>query len=120
MKHFTYLFIDFGAVLIPFLFSFHPKLRFNREWKYFFPALAVGSGIFLIWDIIYTAIGVWHFNSEYLCGISFLGLPLEEILFLSVFLTPVSSPIIVLKYFSMTDGMATGKSHFHLFFLCCY
>jgi lycopene cyclase domain-containing protein len=36
---------------------------------------------FLIWDVIFTQIGVWGFNPAYHGNIVILGLPLEEILF---------------------------------------
>jgi len=37
--------------------------------------------VFIPWDIIKTAIGVWGFNPDYLSGIMFFNLPLEEVLF---------------------------------------
>jgi lycopene cyclase domain-containing protein len=35
----------------------------------------------VIWDVIFTNLGIWGFNPEYVLGIYFFGLPLEEILF---------------------------------------
>lgn len=81
MIKFTYLLIDLGAFLIPFIFSFHSKLNFYKEWKYFFPALLIGAGIFIAWDIYFTKEGVWGFNEKYLIGVSLYNLPIEEILF---------------------------------------
>ena len=80
MKY-TYLLINFFAVIVPFIFSFHPRIRFNKTWKAFFPSVIICSVIFLIWDYYFTAWGVWGFNEDYLTGIYILNLPLEEILF---------------------------------------
>lgn len=44
-------------------------------------ALLAVSVPFLIWDIIFTWIGVWGFNDAYLTGIEIFLLPLEEWLF---------------------------------------
>lgn len=77
----TYLWIDLGAVLFPFLFSFHPRLRFYRQWWAFWPAVAVMMSLFVPWDVLFTRRGVWSFGQEHLCGTAWLGLPLEEWLF---------------------------------------
>lgn len=80
MKY-TYLLIDFLTIIIPFIFSFHPRIRFDKKWKYFFPAVVLVAIIFIIWDDIFTSMGVWQFNNDYLLGIYLFNLPLEEILF---------------------------------------
>jgi lycopene cyclase domain-containing protein len=76
-----YLFLDLASVSIPFLFSFHPRLRFYQTWKTFFPAMAISASLFIIWDIVFTRMGIWGFNPVYLQGIYLKGLPLEEYLF---------------------------------------
>ncbi|MCT4581812.1 MAG: lycopene cyclase domain-containing protein [Flavobacteriales bacterium] len=78
---YTYLLLNLGSLSVPFLFSFHPKLLFYKEWKRFFPALLFVAFIFIVWDIYFTSIGVWGFNKEYLIGVSIFNLPLEEVLF---------------------------------------
>lgn len=78
---YTYLIIDIGCILIPFLCSFYKKHAFYKEWKYFFIS-CLGVGIFfLIWDEIFTKLGFWGFNPTYLTGVYLGHLPLEEILF---------------------------------------
>jgi len=81
VKPYTYLIIDIGCVLVPFIASFYPKRAFYKEWKAFFPANLIVASIFLIWDYYFTEMGVWGFNSDYLTGIYLANLPLEEVLF---------------------------------------
>ena len=80
MKY-TYLLINFFTIIVPFLFSFHPKLQFHKTWKAFFPAVFISGLLFIVWDIYFTDLGVWGFNPDYLVGIYLFNLPLEEILF---------------------------------------
>ena len=76
-----YLLVVFFTVLVPFLFSFHPKIKFYKTWKAFFPAVFIVAAIFIIWDILFTELGVWNFNPGYVTGIYLYNLPLEELLF---------------------------------------
>lgn len=43
--------------------------------------MLVTGTFFLFWDVLFTMKGVWSFNSHYIIGIAFFGLPLEEMLF---------------------------------------
>jgi lycopene cyclase domain-containing protein len=43
--------------------------------------MAITGLVFLFWDVLFTIKGVWSFNPQYITGIKFLQLPLEEILF---------------------------------------
>jgi len=78
---FTYLMVDLGTILVPFLFSFHPKLRFDKTFKAYWTANGIAALIFIIWDAAFTAKGIWGFNDDYILGWRIYGLPLEEILF---------------------------------------
>ncbi len=80
MKY-LYLLVDFFTIIIPFIFSFHPKLKFHKTWKAFFPAVFITGLYFILWDMYYTHLGVWGFNEQYLTGINIFNLPIEEILF---------------------------------------
>lgn len=76
-----YLLVDFFTIIIPLLFSFHPKIKFYKTWKQFFIASGIVAIIFISWDAVFTFAGVWKFNPKYITGIYFLKLPVEEILF---------------------------------------
>ena len=78
---YTYLAIDLASIVVPFVFSFHPKLRFYRQWGALLPALLIPGLLFICWDVLFTARGVWGFNPKYISGIYLFNLPLEEILF---------------------------------------
>lgn len=78
---YTYLIIDLGCIIIPFLFSFYSKHAFYKEWKYFFSSCILVGMFFLIWDEIFTQSGFWGFNPDYLTGIYIGQLPIEELLF---------------------------------------
>ena len=69
------------SFIIPFIFSFNSKIKFN---KYFFPlfiTLLVSAIPFILWDIYFTYLGVWGFNAEYHSHIFLINLPVEESLF---------------------------------------
>lgn len=76
-----YLWLDLGSLALPLLFSFHPKIKFYKRWPIVLPGILVMALVFIPWDIYFTAQGFWGFNSNYLSGIQWLGLPIEEWLF---------------------------------------
>lgn len=76
-----YFWINLLSISIPFIVSFNKRLKFHHEWKYLFPAILFTMVVFIPWDIIKTGIGVWGFNPDYLQGIYFFNLPIEELVF---------------------------------------
>ncbi len=80
-EHYTYLLVDLCCIIVPFLFSFHPKINFYKQWRFFWLPCLVTAFIFLVWDVLFTREGVWSFNRGYVCGLYFCSLPLEEYLF---------------------------------------
>ncbi|RPI37726.1 MAG: lycopene cyclase domain-containing protein [Methanoregulaceae archaeon] len=77
----TYLLIDFLIIILPLIVSFFPDLSYYKKFPYVLVSIFAGGLFFVSWDIIATLRGDWSFNPEYVMGISFAGLPLEELLF---------------------------------------
>ena len=75
---FLYLLLNLGVISIPLLYSFEKKMRFIKDYKVVFLSLTIVSTVFLIWDAIFTANGVWGFNSSYHLNILLFGMPFEE------------------------------------------
>lgn len=79
---YLYLLVDLASFTVPFLFSFEKKwLHFIGRWKCILAGLLSMFVFFIIWDILFTRMGIWGFNDRYISGIKFKGLPLEEFLF---------------------------------------
>lgn len=92
----TYLVLDLISISFPLLYSFHTKMKLIQWWKYIFIAISLTAFLFISWDIFFTKHHVWGFNSDYILGIYFLHLPLEEWLFF--WMIPYASLFI---YFSL-------------------
>jgi lycopene cyclase domain-containing protein len=79
-----YLILDIITIFFPFVLSFDKKVAFYKTWPAVFPAILLIGIPFLIWDIIFTKMGVWGFNPDYLVGWELYNLPIEEVLFFIV------------------------------------
>ncbi|MDB4678155.1 lycopene cyclase domain-containing protein [bacterium] len=77
----TYLIINLLTIFVPMLRSFEQRINMVNKWKALFPAIFIVGFIFILWDILFTQMGVWGFTEEHLIGINLFGLPLEEMLF---------------------------------------
>ncbi len=84
MKHYTYLLLDLGTILFPLILSFDKKVFFYKYWKATFAGILATAILFITWDSLFTQLGIWSFNEEYIIGYSFLNLPIEEWLFFIV------------------------------------
>lgn len=78
---YLYLLLNLGSLSVPFLFSFHPKLKFYKLWKPLFTGIIISMLIFIPWDVIFTKQGIWGFNETYFLGTKLFYLPIEEWLF---------------------------------------
>lgn len=79
-----YLWLNLLSLAGPLLLSFDKKVAFYKLWPHLFIGILVGAAVFIPWDSWFTSIGVWSFNYQYLIGIQWLNLPLEEWLFFLV------------------------------------
>jgi lycopene cyclase domain-containing protein len=78
---YTYILINFFTVIICFLASFDRRIQFHRLFGTFLLSSTVVALPFIGWDIWFTKIGVWRFDTKYTLDIVIAGLPLEEWLF---------------------------------------
>ena len=77
----TYLLVLASSVFLPILFSFHKRIQFHKKATHVFKSIFLCSTVFIVWDVIYTEMGVWGFSPKHHLDVLFAGLPLEEILF---------------------------------------
>jgi lycopene cyclase domain-containing protein len=79
--NYLYLLLNLGSLSVPFLFSFHPKLKFYNYWKPLCIGMFISMLIFIPWDVFFTMNKIWGFNSNYFLGFKLFSLPIEEWLF---------------------------------------
>lgn len=78
---YTYLILNLACIFFPFILSFDKKIAYYKLWKPLFIGILISAAFFIIWDILFTKLGVWSFNPTYIIGIYIFNLPIEEILF---------------------------------------
>ncbi|AXP81911.1 hypothetical protein CJ739_2845 [Mariniflexile rhizosphaerae] len=78
---YLYLLLNLGSLSVPFIYSFHPKLKFYNHWKSLGIGILISMLIFIPWDVFFTQHGIWGFNPNYFLGIKLVNLPIEEWLF---------------------------------------
>jgi lycopene cyclase domain-containing protein len=76
-----YLLLNIGSVSVPFLYSFHPRLKLHKRFLWIFISILLTMLIFIPWDVIFTMNGIWGFNDTYFLGVKLFSLPIEEWLF---------------------------------------
>ena len=76
-----YLAINAFTISFPLLRSFEKRIQYYKKWYALFPAIIITGIFFIVWDVIFTKNGIWGFNDDYLVGLRFFHLPIEEWLF---------------------------------------
>jgi lycopene cyclase domain-containing protein len=82
MSYYGYILLF--SFLGPLCLSFDKKVAYYKKIPRLIIPLILVSGLFLVWDQWFTVNGIWGFNPEYVSGIYFGKLPLEEVLFFAV------------------------------------
>lgn len=118
--NYIYLLINVAVIFFPLILSFDKRVHFFSKWKFVLPAILLTGLVFLIWDLLFVKLNVWSFNPNYIVGIHFFGLPLEEMLF---FLTVPYACIFIYEclnaYFPNNDLQKYSFSISNLFLGLC-
>jgi lycopene cyclase domain-containing protein len=76
-----YFWINLLSISVPFVVSFHPRIKLYKQWRALFTAIFIVLIPYILWDVYFTENGYWGFNPTYLSGFYILSLPIEEWLF---------------------------------------
>jgi lycopene cyclase domain-containing protein len=80
-ESFTYFLILAGSIAGPLFLSFDKKVAFFSKRKAFFFSLILPALFYIVWDMIFTKMGIWSFNPRFVTGNYIYNLPIEEVLF---------------------------------------
>ena len=81
MQIYTYILTNFLTIIICFIFSFDHRIQFCKHFAAFLKGNTVVAIPFIAWDIAFTKMGVWWFNTAYTMPFRLASLPIEEWLF---------------------------------------
>lgn len=117
--HYTYLILNLACIFFPFILSFDKKIAYYKLWKPLFIGILISAAFFIIWDILFTKLGVWSFNPTYIIGIYIFNLPIEEILF---FITVPYACIFIYEVvngYTKRDVIGCGKPYSVIVSIIC-
>lgn len=66
------------SVAFPLGASWDKRFKYFEKWPAVLLSTSIIAVVFLIWDVYFTAMGVWGFNPDYLVGLDIINLPIEE------------------------------------------
>ncbi|MCH8554243.1 MAG: lycopene cyclase domain-containing protein [Schleiferiaceae bacterium] len=100
---YLYLGLMIFTIAVPLIRSFEHRIAYYKSFDSLFLSIAIMGSVFIAWDMVFTNMGIWGFNPDYLIGVNIINLPLEECLFFVA--VPFSCVFIyrVLNYFIAKD-----------------
>ena len=103
---YLYLGLMIFSLSYPLIQSFEWRIKLYKNWRALFSSIFMMMLIFIPWDIWFTHLGIWWFRDDYISGIKFLLLPIEEWLFFVI--VPYACVFIyeVLNYYVKKDFLA--------------
>ena len=107
MAHWQYLIVLSACLVITLPLELVLGARVYRQPRRALFAILPVATLFLIWDVVAIAAGVWTYNPQYISGITLpFGVPLEEVLFFVII--PLCG---LLTYGAVSALMARTRQH---------
>lgn len=82
--NFIYTALLVGSIFFPFVFSFEKNICFIQFLKPVLLAILLPGIFFIAWDVLFTKLGFWSFNTDFTFDVRLFGLPIEEWMFFVV------------------------------------
>jgi len=79
-KYFYFILLA-ASLFLPLASSFEKKIQYHKKWTALFLSILVMMLIHIPIDVLFTKIGIWSFNKDFVSGPHIAGLPIEEWLF---------------------------------------
>ena len=105
----------------PLCLSFEHRIQYVKKWSIAAAAAAIAGVPYLIWDLLVTG-KHWNFNPNYILGLKFWKLPIEEYLY---FITIPWACLFIwenILFYQKRKEIASGKRIYHIFpgifFIC--
>jgi len=114
MKKLSYLLFNLLILTLPIISKLIYQKTILPKTSYFILSAAIVAVIFIVWDIKVTD-KWWFFNNQYILGVKFFKLPIEEVLFF--FTVPFSCLIIFLNLNSLIPLKINFDFYFFLIFI---
>lgn len=113
LGHATYWGVLALTFLGPFLLGFHKSISFNQRWRDILLAVLNILCVYVPWDLWFTSMGVWSFNPNYVSGVYFFNIPIEEVLFFIA--TPFSCLFVFecIRYYFPSLSYLNGRKGRH-------
>jgi lycopene cyclase domain-containing protein len=80
--HYSFLWIDLLILALAAGIALLRKSVIQKKWRWIYPAVLIPVFLFLIWDSIFTRLGVWNLNKAHILGSFLVNVAWEDVLFL--------------------------------------